>query len=413
MLQHWIWLATRKNVGDGRKMELLERFSDPEQIYFASKRDYEGLGLTVKEIQNLQDKDLDGARTILDDCAKYGIHVMTIHDGIYPSRLKNIPDPPVVLYYKGRMPDLDDTPTIGVVGTRKASLYGLNAAKKMGYQIAACGGIVVSGLAEGIDAMAMQGALTAGMPVVGILGCGAEQIYPLCNRALFADTEGYGCIVSPFPPGSPPKGFHFPIRNRIISGISDGVLVVEAPDRSGALITAQWAAEQGRDVFVVPGNIDVQTAEGSNALLRDGGISVTSGWDVVSEYANRYPGKITKNTGGARLRPVSVEEVNAPLRVAQKAKKVTQKPAEKQPETKKVIDKRENEPYIDFTKIPGLTDQERILVALLQAGPMVVDDLMAESMLSAASVNSSLTMLELKGHIRRLPGKMIKLSGGK
>ena len=413
MLQHWVWLATRRNIRDGRKMELLERFSDPEQIYFAAKRDYEGLELTLRELESLQDKDLDGARKILDDCGRFGIQVMTIHDGIYPKRLKNIPDPPVVLYYKGRVPQLDELPTIGVVGTRKASIYGLNAAKKMGYQIAACGAIVVSGLAEGIDAMAMQGALTAGGTVVGILGCGCEQVYPRCNRALFGDTEHYGCILSPFAPGSPPARHHFPLRNRLISGISDGVLVVEAPEKSGALITAEWALEQGRDVFVVPGNIDVPTAQGSNALLRDGGISVSSGWDVVCEYEGRYPGKISENTGGARLRPVQPEEAEEPLRVAQRTKKVAKKPMEKQPETKKVIDKRENEPYIDFTKIPGLTRHEQVLLALLRSGPMTVDDLMADSALAAGAVNASLTMLELKGHIRRLPGKLVELSRGK
>ena len=336
---------------------------------------------------------------------------MTVNDGIYPKRLKNIPDPPVVLYYKGRMPQLDDVPTIGVVGTRKASLYGLNAAKKMGYQIAACGGTVVSGLAEGIDAMAMQGALTAGGTVIGIVGSGCEQIYPKCNRALFADTERYGCIISPFPPGSPPARHHFPIRNRLISGISDGVLVVEAPEDSGALITADRAAQQGRDVFVVPGNIDVETARGSNALLRDGGIPVSCGWDVVGEYESRYPGKITKNNGGAMLRALSREEAEVPLRVAQKTKKVSKKPAEKLPETKISIDKQENEPYIDFTKIPGLSEQEKRLLEILKDGPLVVDDLIDRAALGAAAVNSGLTMLEIKGHIRRLPGKKIALSG--
>ena len=413
MLQHWIWLATRKRIRDGRKAELLERFSDPEQIYFAAKRDYEGMELTDSEVESLQDKNLDGARKILEDCAKFGIQIMTIHDGIYPKRLKHIPDPPVVLYYKGRMPALDDVPTIGVVGTRKASAYGLNAAKKMGYQIASCGAVVVSGLAEGIDAMAMEGALTAGGTVVGILGCGCEQVYPKCNRALFGDTERYGCIISPFVPGSAPERHHFPIRNRIISGISDGVLVVEAPKKSGALITANRAAEQGRDVFVVPGNIDVETARGSNALLRDGGISVTSGWDVVSEYAQRYPGKVMENAGGARLRTVSGAEEMGLLEVAQKQEKPAPKKTAKQSKTKKVIDKRENEPYIDFTKIPGLSPQEQVLLSVLAQGPMVVDDLMDRSELSAATVNSSLTMLEIKGLIRRLSGTRIALSGRK
>ena len=179
-----------------------------------------------------------------------------------------------------------------MVGTRHASPYGMTTAKKMGYQITKCGGIVVSGMAYGIDGMAMKGALTAGAPVVGILGCGAEMVYPPSNRPLFSDVENYGCIMSEFPPGTPPVKWNFPKRNRIISGMSCGVLVVEAPEKSGALITARCAADQGRDVFVVPGNIDVPTFVGSNRLLRDGAIAVSSGWDILSEYQMQFPDKI-------------------------------------------------------------------------------------------------------------------------
>lgn len=413
MLIHWIWLAERKGVSDRRKAALLERISDPEQLFFMDSQELASLDLSDGEAESLCDHSLDGARAILNDCGKFDIQVMTIRDGIYPNRLKNIPDPPMVLYYRGRVPMLDERPTIGVVGTRKASLYGLNSARRLGYQIAAQGGIVVSGLAEGIDAMAMQGALTAGGTVVGILGCGAEQVYPRRNRALFTDTERYGCILSPFPPGSPPKGYHFPIRNRIISGVSDGVLVVEAPEKSGALITAARAAEQGRDVFVVPGNIDVASARGSNALLRDGGIPVSCGWDVLCEYEARYPGALTPEPAGAKLRPVPADIAEPSVQVAQKPKKIGGKSRQKPPKMKKVIDNGENEPYIDCTKIPGLTDQEQTLLSLLTDGPKMVDDLMAESALGAAQVNSSLTLLELKGHIRRLPGKRIQLAGGK
>lgn len=413
MLIHWIWLAERKGVSDRRKVELLERFSDPEQLFFTSREELAAFGLSDAELESLCDHSLDGPRAILDDCGDFGLSVMTIRDGIYPNRLKNIPDPPVVLYYRGRVPPLDERPTIGVVGTRKASLYGLNSARRLGYQIAAQGGIVVSGLAEGIDAMAMQGALTAGGTVVGILGCGAEQIYPRRNRALFADTVRYGCILSPFAPGSPPKGYHFPIRNRLISGVSDGVLVVEAPEKSGALITAARAAEQGRDVFVVPGNIDVASARGSNALLRDGGIPVSCGWDVLCEYEARYPGVITPKPTGAKLRPIPGDSDAPPLQVAQKPKKIGEKSRQKPPKMKKVIDNGKNEPYIDCTKIPGLTAQEQTILSLLTDGPKMVDDLMAESALRAAQVNSSLTLLELKGLIRRLPGKQIQLTGRK
>lgn len=422
MLQHWIWLATRSGLGDRGKVALLERFHDPEQIYFAREQELSSLNfLSAEAVTSLEDKNLTQAGKILDDCAELKIHVMTFHDGIYPGRLRNIPDPPVVLYYKGRLPDLDGTPTIGVVGTRKASAYGLTVAKRMGYQIAACGGIVVSGMAQGIDAMAMQGALTAGMSVVGVLGCGADMIYPPQNKALFADTQMYGCILSEFPPGTPPYGSNFPRRNRIISGLSDGVLVVEAPSKSGALITAQRAADQGRDVFAVPANIDVPTGEGSNALIRDGAIAVSSGWDILSEYDARYPGKIRRNKADTPLRAYpdelgdSREAVDrSTLKVAQTTQKMPVGTRKSEPVQKKGIDNGENEPYIDLTKIDSsLSDHERIIVAELKDGQKLVDDVIAESGLSAPLVLSALTVLEVKGIVRRLPGRFIVLAGGK
>ena len=228
MLIHWIWLATRPKISDRMKVALLQHFRDPEEIYFADQDAFDHIeGLTQENIEVLQDKILIPAEEVLDACSRENIHILTFQDAAYPKRLKNIPDPPIVLYYKGKLPDFDGLPLIGVVGTRKASPYGLTAAKRMGYQIAKCGGIVVSGMAFGIDAMAMSGALTAGMSVVGILGNGADIVYPVSNKGLFADTEKYGCILSEFPPGTPPYGWNFPKRNRIISGLSCGVLVVK------------------------------------------------------------------------------------------------------------------------------------------------------------------------------------------
>ncbi len=177
---------------------------------------------------------------------------------------------------RGRLPDFDGSPVIGVVGTRKASAYGLTTAKRMGYQIARCGGIVVSGMAYGIDGMAMSGALTAGAPAVGVLGCGADIVYPVSNRALFRDTEEYGCILSEFAPGTPPAKWTFPKRNRIISGLSCGVLVVEAPEKKRRAITARLAAEQGGRVCRA-GKHRPAVLCGEQPALRDGAIMVSSG----------------------------------------------------------------------------------------------------------------------------------------
>ncbi len=417
MLVHWIWLATRPSITDRVKAELLRHFQDPEAIYFADSGAFWNFeGLTVQGAAALKDKDLSQAEKILDDCYREDIRILTCQDAAYPARLKNISDPPLVLYYKGRLPDFDGAPFIGVVGTRSASPYGLTVAKRMGYQIAKCGGIVVSGMAFGIDGMAMRGALTASGNVVGILGCGADIVYPASNRALFADTERYGCILSEFPPGTPPAKWNFPKRNRIISGISNGVLVVEAPERSGALITANQAAEQGRDVFVVPGNIDVPTFVGSNRLLRDGAIMVSHGWDILSEYEALYPDKIIRDTSPA-TQVACPEEVQAAAEREKPQRKVAQKPsnpgknrAKKDIPEKLAIDKPQTSLYSDVNDmLPKLSDEEQKIVAALGGGERLVDDVIAETGLGAGKTLALLTLLEVKGVVKRLPGRHIRL----
>ena len=418
MLAHWIWLAHRPGVNDRMKAQLLQHFQDPEDIYYADSEAVTHIeGITEEAAAALQDKDLTAAEEILEACDRAKLHILTYRDAAYPSGLKNIPDPPVVLYYKGQLPDLDALPVIGVVGTRKASAYGMQTAKRMGYQIGKCGGIVVSGMAYGIDGMAMAGALTAGQKVVGVLGCGADIVYPLSNRALFRDVEQYGCILSEFPPGYPPGKWTFPKRNRIISGLSNGVLVIEAPEKSGALITARLAAEQGRDVFAVPGNIDMPSFIGSNRLLRDGAIMVSSGWDVLSEYTALYPDKIHKDNGPSHQRAYPDEVSKAASEREQPMPKVAQKaviPKEnanlKKNLEKKSIDKEASTAYSDVNAIlPKLSEDERKIVSAIQSGERLVDDVIAETGLTTGKMLASLTMLELKGVLRRLPGKRISL----
>lgn len=421
MLIHWIWYATRTGLGDHTKAQLLSHFESPEAIYFAEDSYFQQIeALSPEAVESLRDKDLSKSQKILYDCMNLKIGIMTYQDAAYPERLKNIPDPPMVLYFKGQMPSVDSEPVVGIVGTRRASPYGLTVAKRMGYQIASCGGIVVSGMAYGIDGLAMQGALTAGKSVIGVLGCGADIIYPPSNRYLFADTERYGCIVTEFPPGTPPMGRNFPRRNRIISGLSCGVLVVEAPEGSGALITARLAADQGRDVFVVPSNIDVDSARGSNALLRDGAIAVCSGEDVMNEYVGLYPNLVQQEKRKETLLRVYPDEVKrianeakkAPLRVAQKPQKPAKTPHRSDRETKLVIDNGAQAPYIDFTKTEiNLTSDEKMVWNLLAGGKKLTDDVIDESGLPTARVLSSLTMLEVKGLIRRLPGRYLERTG--
>ena len=418
MLLHWIWLAHRPGIGDRMKVRLLQHFRDPEDIYYADGESYRHVeGMTAEAAESLKDKDLSAAESVLGACRREGLHILTFQDAAYPSKLKNIADPPILLYYKGQLPDLDGLPVIGVVGTRKASAYGMQTAKRMGYQIARCGGVVVSGMACGIDGMAMSGALTAGETTLGVLGCGADMVYPPSNRALFRDVEQYGCIVSEFAPGTQPANWTFPKRNRIISGLSDGVLVVEAPEGSGALITANHALEQGRDVFVVPGNIDQPGFVGSHRLLRDGATLVSSGWDILSEYEALYPHRIRRDQTPSQ-QTVYPEEMEKALSEPKKTTaKVAQNPSVpgKSKALKKILEKKSidncpTEAYSDVNAVlPKLSADEQSIVKLLSSGERLVDDVIAETGLTTGKILALLTMLELKGIVKRLPGKRITL----
>lgn len=409
MLVHWIWLATRPDMSDREKAAALAYFSDPEDVFYGDENGYRSVeGLSPKAIEALLDKDLSQAYKILRQCADKDIRICTYHDAAYPNRLKHISDPPMVLYYKGKLPDFDAQPVIAAVGTRKPSAYGISVARRMGYQIAACGALVVSGLAKGIDAAAMTGALTADCSVVGVLGCGVDVVYPKENRSLYLDTQRQGCLISEFPPGTPPYKWNFPKRNRIISGLSCGVLVVEAPEISGSLITARQASEQGRDVFVVPGNIDMPSFAGSNALLREGATIVSSGWDVVSEYQAIYPNKVRRNAATIALEQTP-EEKQTLQKVAQKPHSFQKNGSFDKNSEKIMVDKEAPGAYSDQSSTyQPASDEERTVLEQLGAQERHVDELIASTKLPAGKLLSILTMLEIKGALVRLPGKRFR-----
>lgn len=396
MLLYWLWLAQCNEVKDGVKAALVRQFEDPERLFFAEKQeilDAEIEGLTGDHLDILLRHDLSAAEETLSDCAKAGLQVLTYDSPLYPRRLKAIYDPPIVLYYRGTLPDFDKLPTIGVVGTRHPSVYGRQAAKRLGGEIAAAGGLVVSGLAEGIDGAAMEAALSAGFPAVGVLGCGADVVYPRKHKALFQETERLGCFLSEYAPGSPPLGWHFPRRNRIISGLSCGVVVVEAPERSGSLLTAKHALEQGRDVFVVPGNVDMESFRGSNRLLRSGAIAVSSGRDVMEEYDLLYPEKLLPKKG---------------LDKPKKAEKQEPKPEAPEILKKKTIDNGNPPPYSGQNDIlQGLSADEQTVMTAIGTGIESVDDVIAKTGLPSGKVLGILTMLEIRKKIVRHPGKRV------
>ena len=400
MLEYWLWLAHRPGINEHTKVLLLQAFHSPEGVYEAPTSEYDGFpGLTASGKQALADKSLKPYPAALNRCTGENIQILTYLDEAYPNRLKNIYNPPLVLYYKGTMPKFDGRPVIGVVGTRRCSAYGSSMAGRLGAEISSCGGLVVSGLAEGIDAAAMKGALDAGFPVVGVLGTGADIVYPPSNKSLFAQVEQHGCIVSEFLPGTPGFRYNFPKRNRIISGMSVGVVVVESPEKSGALRTARWALDQGRDVYALPGNADLPSCAGSNRLLREGACPILCGWDVVSEYTSQFPDKIHKAECPAPEQRPACEPVPPP-------KKREQKPIAR----KKDIDNGPGGSYIDIkAKLQGLSQQERAIVSCLTREEKLVDDVIAATGIPSGLLLRTLTMLELKGILVRLPGNRIGL----
>lgn len=385
MLKYWVWLSELP-IGNQARLALLRHFASPEEIYYAEAEELElAEGLTKEQIQRvLRNKDLSGANRILGECQRLGQRILTIQDAGYPRRLQNIFDPPCLLYVKGRLPEVDEEVLVAVVGTRSCTPYGIRCAEKLGYGLAAGGGIVVTGLAKGVDAAAARGALRAGGKVIGVTGNGLDVYYPYESRSLYDDVAASGALISEYPPGTEPEGRHFPVRNRIMSGLSVAALVVEAPVRSGAMITARLALDQGRDLFAVPGPIDAPASVGCIRLMQEGAGPVIDAWDLLREYEHRFPDK---------LRPAGpVPEVrNQPVRRTQE-----EKPQEKTGTPSE----------LPVRSAEGLTDDQISLMAVLEpVNPIQVDDLIQASGIPARRVLSALTMLEIDGFVQQHSGK--------
>ena len=387
-LKYWVWLTTLPGLTNRSKLLLLEHFPSPEDIYYAQPEDLPPVeGLSSSQAALLSDKSTDRAEDVLARCAKGDIFLLTMQDALYPDRLRNIYDPPVLLYGRGRMPLFDEEAAVSVVGTRTCTPYGISAAEELGYQLAKEGAVVVSGLARGIDGASHRGALRAGGFTAAVLGGGVDVVYPAENRRLYEDIAATGVLLSEYPPGTEPKGSHFPVRNRIISGLSLGVLVVEAPEKSGALITANTALEQGRDVFAVPGPINADTSRGCNQLIRDGAGLVMEAWDVLGTYRQRFPQKLRPIRAAMPETPRGAEEISP------------QTPAK--PETQQ--EKAPAMPVLDPAKEgAALTDdQKRILRVLPADRPLLADEAAVMTELPVRRVLSALTMLEIDGYVRR------------
>lgn len=360
-LKYWIWLSSLVKISPRRRVQLLDHFGDPALIWECTEAELRTLHLcTPQMLAAIMDRQSrKEVPRLIDEIGRCDINAITINDSLYPVDLKNIPDPPVVLYYKGKLES--DAVCVAVVGSRIATPYGLEMARQLSQELAKHGVTIISGMARGIDSKAHSGALEGGGRTVAVLGCGVDIVYPSENISLMNKICQYGAVISEYLPGTPPIPFNFPARNRIISGLSQGVAIVEANEKSGSLITADFALEQGRDVYAVPGNINSMNSTGTNKLIKDGAKIVTNAGDILDEL------KISHGANNNLCRERQLRSVS-------------------------------------------LGGDERTIAQRLLNGPAHIDIIARDCGISIQLAGSVLVMLELSGFVEQLPGKFYKLA---
>ena len=403
-LQYWLWLTTRKGMDPVKALTVLDYFITPERAYYAEREEYELLPLRPAAWQGLLDKRMDEPNRILADCDRLGLDIMTVQDAAYPQRLRQIADPPAVLYVKGKKFRFDEEAAIAVVGAREPSEYGRMAAEKLGLELAAGGALVVSGIAEGLDSCAIQGALKGGGPVVSLLAGGIDCIPSGQNRYLARDVAAVGALISEYPPGTEYRGYHYSARNRILSGLCLGVLAVECRQAGGTMLTVNHAIEQNRDVFAVPGAINAEMSEGGNQLIQQGAKLVTCGRDILEEYWDYFPVKLAASA------PLSPEVARArlaePGAAAGADKAAHESPREEptaEPQAAPAPTEREWIPRAQQRS--RFTDDELLILAALDKRPLSADQVVEETQIPARYVLSALTMLQVQGAVEERPGR--------
>jgi len=369
-MKDWIALNMTPGVGPRAAARLLERFGSAEGVFGALRSELERMRLRPEAVESivLRDRHADAAAELERVREIGGAEVLALDDGAYPALLREIPDPPVTLYVRGRWRECLEAPCVGVVGSRRCSTYGQNVAQSLSRELASRGVTIVSGLARGIDAAAHRGALEAGGRTAAVLGTGIDEAYPRDHRRLAEEIlEKGGALVTQFPLGTPPVAENFPYRNRVISGLSLGVVVVEASENSGSLITARLALEQGREVYAVPGNITSRNSFGTNFLIKGAGAKLIQQWqDVVSEFPPDIAARI--------LPPESKEKGEA-------AAAQTREPAD-------------------------LSEPERAVFKLITTdAPAHIDALAEASGLPISELTGVLLGLEMRELVRQLPGR--------
>ncbi len=376
-MKYYIALQAVLGAGNSRANRIIDCFCNAKNVFNADKKQLEISGLFTKtELKRIENYDFNEAEKIISSCNDNGIDIITLGSLKYPYCLSVIDNPPLVLYCKGEMPDFDTVPSISIVGPRKVSEFGKKSAYSLGFRLSRAGFTVVSGGALGADSYAHAGALKGCGKTVLVMACGILSNYLPENAKLRQAVSENGCLLSEYPPEKNTTKYAFPVRNRIIAALSLGTVVVEAGEKSGSLITAKHAYEQGRDVFVIPGSPDKKEYIGSNRLLRDGAKPLLDASDIFNEYIIRFPDKI------------NIERAyNKPIIEKQKTQKT---------EKFEKIQKNLNE---------TLSKEAKIVYNSLDKQKFLPEDI-RNTGLSAQQILSALTELEMEFLIKAMPGGM-------
>ncbi|MBQ2676041.1 MAG: DNA-processing protein DprA [Clostridia bacterium] len=411
--RYWIWLQTALGYGSAKAIRVLEHFDSVADFYNAGENKWREMKMfTSLELERLKKASLNQADQVIRECDRCGYSIITPDDDQYPVRLLRIKDPPVVLYVWGTLPDIDDNVTIAMVGTRKCTENGLIVAELLGYRIAQAGGIIVSGGAKGIDTACSQGAVDAKSASVIVLGCGLNHPYLLDNLQIRNNVAKNGAVISEYQPRYSSSRYTFPRRNRIMSALALGVVVVESPKKSGSLITADHALEQGKDVYAIPGDIMSEAYAGNNAMLQDGATAVYTPYDILSEYVSEYPHRL--NLKNAAI-PISEDKLFNKIaqRYIPKDNEgyFVKKPVDKAKPMEKVADVKED--YGEFvlprSNVP-LSEKTSKIYNCFTKEDVTIDILISRSGMDIGTVLAAVTELEIYGLIKSLPGERYKVN---
>jgi DNA protecting protein DprA len=399
-------------------------------IYEADEEAYRKIeNLDESVILALMDKNLEESQDIAEYCAINNIGILPYDSPYYPSRLRRIEKAPILLYFKGKLIDIDDNVGIAAVGTRRYSDYGKREAYKICRDIAAGGAIVISGMARGIDSICHRAALDVGAHTIAVLGCGINKVYPPENEDLMNEIITHGTLISEFRPFTDPIGSNFPVRNRIISGLSLGTLVIEADQKSGAMITAKYALKQGRDIFALPGKVDEYNSQGTNELISKGAKMVRCGVDILEEYEFFYPHRISLDRiprfSKFKLSSLHTQrepqdshhlsiiepkqETNLPVSKKEPPKYHANSPSDIPIPAAKSSSEKATDTF-DLSTY-HLSDFQTEILQLMPIGVAIESDKLARnSGIEISKILSSMTVLEIKKLVSKVPGgKYIRL----